>query len=171
MISNKGVSIAQAAAAFSRTAIALNTLHIGLFKGEQQPMQRLFDNSAPSNIYTWTNIATQLGLVQSNFLGSISCPALTPIFNPTARTLTLPLAPIAANLVGRADGVPTYYVARIGTANAANTWAGFNAAGTITGALWTGTVGDEDSDAELRFVSGEIKLDQAYRFLDLSIQI
>lgn len=174
MISNKAVSLAQTNGALPATALALNTLHIGLFKGTMPKMSKIFDAQAPGaagSLLNWSTCCTQLGLLQADFLGSMACSAITPVVNPSSRTVTLPFGGVASVLTGVADGTPTFYVARQCPANAAATWAGFNYSAFITGPFWIGTVGAQGSDAELQFIGGQIKTGQAYRFLDLTIQL
>lgn len=175
MISNRGLSLAQLNAALPATAIAANTLHIGMFKGTQPSA----DLALQSNWGVgWNVMTTLLGLTQDNFLGSIAIEAITPVVNPSSRTITLPLGGSSRTLVGVADGTPTYFVVRIvAAAGAAATasWANFaltSSTGTLlAGPLIIGTVGAEGSDAELQFIGGTIKTGQAYRFLDLSFQV
>ncbi|QYW05443.1 hypothetical protein pEaSNUABM25_00087 [Erwinia phage pEa_SNUABM_25] len=176
MISNRGLSLAQLNSVFPATAIAANTLHIGLFKGTKPQMKNLMALSLTSG---WNVLGiTGLGLSQANFLGSIAIDNLTPSVNPSSRTISLPLAGSSRTLVGVADGTPTYFVARIvaaAGAAAVASWANFmltSSPGTLlAGPVLIGTVGAEGSDAELQFIGGTIKTSQAYRFLDLSFQV
>lgn len=174
MISNKGLSLAQMNGAFPATAIAANTLHIGLFKGTAPKISKALDVmtwGGVGSLLNWSNVAANLGLVQADFLGSMVCSAITPVVNAQARTITIPFGGIASTLTGVVDGTPTFYVARICQANAAAGWGGFNYSSYITGPFWIGSVGAEGSDAELQFIGGQIKTGQAYRFLDLTIQL
>ncbi|QZE56619.1 hypothetical protein pEaSNUABM40_00083 [Erwinia phage pEa_SNUABM_40] len=174
MISNKGISLAQMNAAFPATALAANTLHIALFKGTAPKISKALDLMAPgavNSLLTWSTVAANLGLTSTDFLGVLASAAITPVVNVTARTVTLPLSGQAATLVGAADGTPTFYVARILPANASNNWAGFSYSASLTGPFWIGSVGAQGSDAELQFIGGTIKTGQAYRFLDLTIQL
>lgn len=174
MISNKGLSLAQMNAAFPATALAANTLHIALFKGTAPKISKALDLSAPgavNSLLNWNTVCANLGLTSADFLGDFVSGAITPVVNVNARTVTLPLSGQAATLVGISDGTPTFYVARILPANGANNWAGFSASSSITGPFWIGSVGDQGSDAELQFIGGQIKIGQAYRFLDLTIQL
>ncbi|QZE59994.1 hypothetical protein pEaSNUABM35_00077 [Erwinia phage pEa_SNUABM_35] len=175
MISNKGASLAAINAGFPATAIAANTLHIALFKGTKPDFNQIFTllHGAGWNV----KAVTALGLTQANFLGSIAFAAMTPIVNPSARTLTLPFGGNAATLTGVADGTPTYYVARIVAAAGAGvaSWANFvlsaSTSTLLAGPAWMGTVGGQGSDAELQFIGGTIKTGQAYRFLDMTFQL
>ncbi|QZE57293.1 hypothetical protein MPK71_gp084 [Erwinia phage pEa_SNUABM_1] len=174
MISNKGLSLAQMNAAFPATAIVANGLHIGLFKGTAPKISKALDLMGPgtvNSLLNWSTIVTNLGLTSADFLGVLASAAITPIVNVNARTVTLPLAGQASTLTGIADGTPTFYVARILPANASNNWAGFNYSASLTGPFWIGSVGAQGSDAELQFIGGTIKTGQAYRFLDLTIQL
>lgn len=174
MISNKGLSLALMNAAFPATAIAANTLHIGLFKGTMPKISKALDVmtwGGVGSLLNWSNVASNLGLTSADFLGVLASAAITPIVNVNARTVTLPLAGQAATLTGIADGTPTFYVARICPANASNNWTGFSYNANISGPFWIGSVGAEGSDAELQFIGGQIKTGQAYRFLDLTIQL
>ncbi|QZE58642.1 hypothetical protein pEaSNUABM28_00085 [Erwinia phage pEa_SNUABM_28] len=171
MINNKAASLVALGAAFPASAIAVNTLHIGLFKGTRPQLSKALDLIAGTASLNFQTILTTLGAVQADFLGSVACSAMTPQPNALARTLTLPLGGMASTLTGAADGTPTYYIARICPANATATWAGFNYSSGITGPVWLGTVGAQGSDAELQFIGGQIKSGQAYRFLDLTLQL
>lgn len=174
MISNKAVSMAQMNAAFPATAIVANSLHIGLFKGTAPKISKALDVLPPGSVNSllnWNTVCANLGLVSADFLGVLASAAITPVVNVQARTVTLPLAGQAATLTGVADGTPTFYVARILPANASNNWAGFAYSAMLTGPFWIGSVGAQGSDAELQFIGGQIKTGQAYRFLDLTIQL
>lgn len=174
MISNKGLSLAQMNGVFPATAIAANTLHIAIFKGTAPKISKALDVMAwggVGSLLNWSNVAANLGLVQADFLGSMVCSAITPIVNSQARTVTIPFGGVASTLTGVVDGTPTFYVARICPANATVGWAGFNYSANIAGPFWIGSVGAEGSDAELQFIGGQIKTGQAYRFLDLTIQL
>lgn len=174
MISNKGVSLGQMNAVFPATALAANTLHIAVFKGTAPKISKALDLLPPgavNSLLNWNTVVANLGLLQTDFLGSMVCAAITPIVNVQSRTVTLPLAGQAATLSGIADGTPTFYVARILPANATTGWAGFVYSANLTGPFWIGSVGAQGSDAELQFIGGQIKTGQAYRFLDLTIQL
>jgi len=174
MISNKGLSLAQMNAAFPASTLAANTLHIGLFKGTAPKISKALDAMGPNavnSLLNWGFVCNNLGLSSSDCLGVLASAAITPIVNVGTRTVTLPLAGQASTLVGVADGTPTFYVARICPANATNNWIGFANSAYISGPFWIGSVGDQGSDAELQFIGGTIKTGQAYRFLDLTIQL
>lgn len=173
MINNKGVSLNLISSSFPAQSIVANTLHIALFKGTQPKLAPVFDNLSGGSSMTlnWAACCTALGLTSANFMGDVAVPAITPVVNASSRTLTLPLAGVAANLTAAADGKPTFYVARICPANSASTWAAFNANAGISGPFWIGSVGPEGSDAELQFIGGTLKTGQAYRFLDLTFQL
>ncbi|AWY08360.1 hypothetical protein HOT49_gp083 [Erwinia phage vB_EamM_Alexandra] len=171
MISNKGASLSAMNAAFPATAIAVNTLHIGLFKGTRPDLNKIFNIMAASPALNFQTVLTTLGVLQADYLGSVACSAMTPIVNVGARTVTLPFGGMVSTLTGVADGTPTYYIARICPANTLATWVGFNYSAALAGPVWIGTVGAEGSDAELQFIGGQIKTGQAYRFLDQTIQL
>lgn len=174
MISNKGLSLAQMAGAFPASQISYGLLHIALFKGTAPKISKALDVMAwggVGNVLNWSTVTANLGLVQANYLGDMACPTITPIVNVNARTVTLPFGGLSSTLIGEADGVPTYYVARIITSNTVASWGGFNYSASIAGPFWIGSVGAEGSDAELQFIGGQIKTGQAYRFLDLTIQL
>ena len=175
MINNKAASLAAINGAFPAAAIPANTFHIGLFKGPKPDFNQIF-SQLPGGGWNLKAV-TALGLTQANFLGSIAFAAMTPVVNPSARTVTLPFGGNASTLVGVADGTPTYYVARIVGSGAPGiaSWANFilsSSTGTLlAGPAWMGTVGDQGSDAELQFIGGTIKTGQAYRFLDMTFQL
>lgn len=173
MISNKGTSLVEINGLFA-SAIPLNTMHIGLFKGA---VPRLEDalvvtpGTPNSTLISLATAFTNMGIVQANYLGSIVCPAITPVINVDARTVTLPLSTLSQSVLGLAGGTPTYFVLRqCSVAAAAQTWAGFNSTGYINN-LIIGTVGTDSSDAELRFIGGNIVAGQTYRLLDLNFQL
>lgn len=174
MISNKGLSLAQMNSAFPASTISNGLLHIALFKGTAPKISKALDVMAwggVGSLLNWSTVASNLGLLQENYLGDMACTAITPIVNVSARTVTLPLGGLSSTLTGEADGTPTYYVARIITSNTVASWGGFTYSASIAGPFWIGSVGAEGSDAELQFIGGQIKTGQAYRFLDLTIQL
>lgn len=174
MISNKGLSLAQMNAAFPTSQISNGLLHIALFKGTAPKISKALDlmpHGGVGSVLNWASVVSNLGLLQTNYLGDMACPPMTPIVNAAARTVTLPLGGLSSTLIGEADGAPTFYVARSITSNTVASWAGFTYNAAIAGPFWIGTVGAQGSDAELQFIGGTIKTGQAYRFLDLTIQL
>lgn len=173
MISNKGTSLVEINGLFA-SAIPLNTMHIGLFKGSVPRMEDALvstPGTPNSTLISLVTAFTNMGIVQANYLGSIVCPAMTPVINVDARTVTLPLSALSQSVLGLAVGTPTYFVLRqCSVASGAQSWAGFNAAGYVNN-LIIGTVGTDSSDAELRFIGGNIVAGQTYRLLDLNFQL
>lgn len=174
MISNKGLSLAQMNAAFPATAIAANSLHVALFKGAMPKISKALDALAPGSVNSllnFNNITVQLGLLPADFLGSMICPAVTPVVNAQARTVTIPFGGLASTLTPTAAGTPTFFVARVCPPNTTTGFTGFSPAAFLTGPFWIGTVGAQGSDAELQFIGGTLEQGKAYRFLDLTIQL
>lgn len=174
MISNKGLSLSQMNASFPAAAIAANVLHVALFKGTMPKLSKALDALPPgavNSLLNFNNVTVQLGLSQNDFLGSMLCSAFTPVVNVNARTVTIPFGGMASILTGAASGTPTFYMARLCPANTTIGFTGFSPAANITGPFWIGSVGAQGSDAELQFIGGTIAQGQAYRFLDLTIQL
>lgn len=154
---------------------AANTLHIGLFQGEQPALSRLTQGWGNLAAIPWASACTSLGLLSDNFLGSRTFPAMTLAVSNTSRLCTLPFASQAGGLVPVKAGIPTFFVMRVSVATTATTWAGFSHSASpsnmLTGPVIIGSVGLEGSNAELQINNLNLLTGQSYALLDLTFQL
>lgn len=178
MISNKDMQISKGIAPiydiFSPFSASFLS-KIGLFTGTMPALNNLPPNINQGGMLTVAQMLTDLGVLQAQFLGSINFsnnvsrkPVLT--HDITARKIGVSFSSITTDLIGAVAGTPTFFIA-IGTSSAgtdASSWAAF-ISGTYAYSVIIGTVGDEDSTAEMKLVGGHIAVGQGYRFTDLAL--
>lgn len=154
---------------------------VGLFTGTMPNL--LVPDTIPQNMsITPANFMTALGVLQAQFLGCQNYtasagrkPTVTigqdPVTKVKNRKININFTAVTTDLIGAANGTPTFFIAlRTGaTGTDASTWAAFTSGSTVD-AIMIGTVGNEDSDAELKLVGGSIVIGQGYRMTDLNIQ-
>jgi len=154
---------------------------VGLFTGVMPNL--VVPDTVPQNFaITPANFMAALGVTSAQFLGCQNYttangrkPTVTIGQNASDRTKTrkinINFTAVTTDLIGAANGTPTFFIAlRTSAAGTdASTWAAF-ISGTAVDEIMIGTVGNEDSDAELKLVGGSIVIGQGYRMTDLNIQ-
>lgn len=158
---------------------------LGLFKGDMPDL--IVPPSLPSSgAMNVSLFLTALGLTADQFLGAQwyttalgRMPQVTVLNNPDGSVggkININFSSVTFDLVGAATGVPTFFVAiRAGGGVASgsvppNTYVAFSNSAYNLYDIIIGTVGDEDSDADLKVVGGNIVAGQGYRMTDLNIE-
>lgn len=184
MISNKDAVGAKALATileiFTPTATTI-MCKVGLFNGVM-PNLIVPDTLAQNYTITPAALMTALGVTSAQFLGCQNYsttagrkPSVTigqdPVTRVRNRKINVNFTAVTTDLIGAANGTPTFFIAlRTSAAGTdASTWAAFTS-GTAVDEIIIGTVGNEDSDAELKIVGGVVVTGQGYRMTDLNIQ-
>ncbi|WOL24650.1 hypothetical protein fHeYen902_304c [Yersinia phage fHe-Yen9-02] len=167
---------------FSNTAFlgAGNTTHIGVFSGDAATittaMKAYYRDTAkpltnPSNLEVWdaSTLAT-FGLTDTNFLGVFVCnEAVTRTIDSVTGSLTFNLSATGGDLISLKSGTPSVFVLRYSTvASSTVSFASF-AASSGANVIMFGTVGDENSEADLKILGGALTQGQHYRMTDLTI--
>lgn len=178
MISNKDMQISKGLAPIYDVFVPTTTGvlgKIGLFTGAMPSLNSLPPNINQNGQLGIAQMLTDLGVLQAQFLGNINFtnaatrkPVVT--HDVVARKIGVSFSNITTDLLGIAVGTPTFFIA-LGTSTAstdASSWAAF-ISGTYAYSVIIGTVGDEDSNAEMKLVGGKIVAGQGYRFTDLAI--
>ena len=184
MISNKDAVGAKALATILEIFTPTSTgmmCKVGLFNGVM-PNLIVPDTIAQNHTISPAAFMTALGVTSAQFLGCQNYsttagrkPTVT-IGQDTAtraknRKVNVNFTAVTTDLIGAGNGTPTFFIAlRTSSAGTdASTWAAFTS-GTSVDEIMIGTVGNEDSDAELKVVGGVIVSGQGYRMTDLNIQ-
>ena len=184
MISNKDAVGAKALSTileiFTPTSTSI-MCKVGLFNGTM-PNLILPDSIAQNFAIAPATFLAALGVTSAQFLGCQNYsttagrkPTVTigqdPITKVKNRKINVNFTAVTTDLIGAANGTPTFFIAlRTSAAGTdASTWAAFTS-GTAVDEIMIGTVGNEDSDAELKVVGGVIVSGQGYRMTDLNIQ-
>lgn len=184
MISNKdyvGAKILQTVLEIFGPPATTFFCRVGLFTGTM-PNLIVPDTIAQNMAITPANFMAALGVTSAQFLGCQNYstangrkPTVTIGQNATDKTKTRKInvnfTAVTTDLIGAANGTPTFFIAlRTSAAGTdASTWAAFTS-GSAVDEIMIGTVGNEDSDAELKLVGGSIVIGQGYRMTDLNIQ-
>lgn len=184
MISNKdyvGAKVLQSLLdIFTPTSTSVQC-RVGLFNGVMPNL--IVPDTIPQNMtITPANFMAALGVTSAQFLGcqgyttlagrkptvTIGQDATTRVRN---RKINVNFTAVTTDLIGAANGTPTFFIAMraSSTGTDASTWAAFTS-GSGVDEIIIGTVGNEDSDAELKLVGGSIVVGQGYRMTDLNIQ-
>lgn len=183
MISNKNMvaskSLNSLLEVFTPTA-ATFFCKIGLFTGTM-PDLILPSTITQAHLLTPAQLFAALGIVQAQFLGCQNYsttagrkPTVTVGTNADGsknRKVNVNFTAVTTDLVGAVAGTPTFFVGlRTSAAGTdASTWAAM-ISGTYVDDVIIGTVGNEDSDAELKLVGGAVVVGQGYRMTDINIQ-
>jgi hypothetical protein len=145
-------------------------LHIALFSGTPPTDDRLITmlGTTPyvprggNTISEWATMA--------NFLADLNVQAVTSVVDVETMTWNVPLSVQAGQFVVAQAGTPTWFMARYTSSAQSNTaFTDFYSGGTAQ-VIITGTVGDENSNAELKIVGGTVALNAPVRAADLRIK-
>lgn len=184
MISSKNMNASKMLSAFLEIYTPPSTqffCKVGLFSGTMPNLVAVPDTTTQNHLLTPAQLFTALGIVQAQFLGCQNYsttvgrkPNLTLGRNADFsmnRKVNVNFTAVTTDLIGAANGTPTFFIGlRTSAAGTdASTWAAFNS-GSYIDEFIIGTVGNEDSDAELKLVGGSIVTGQGYRFTDLNLQ-
>lgn len=184
MISSKNMNASKMLSAFLEIFTPPSTsfqCKIGLFNGTLPNIVAVPDTVTQTQLLTPTQLMIALGITSTQFLGCQNYsttagrkPLVTVGRNAdysVNRKVNVNFTAVTTDLIGAAAGTPTFFIAlRTSAAGTdASTWAAF-ISGTYVDDFIIGTVGNEDSDADLKLVGGSIVSGQGYRFTDLNVQ-
>jgi len=151
--------------------VAANMIHVALFSGTPPTDDQLTAlNAATASQFAWSAAAISAFAAQYQMLANCAVQAITPTMDYDNNILSLPIGGQSSLATVAAAGTPTWFMLRMTTtASSADTWAGFVAGGNAT-VIITGTVGDENSSADMRILGGTVALNQPVRLADLRIK-
>lgn len=153
------------------TAINDNLLHVGLFTGTMPTDDQINAMLVAAQAISWSSTATSAFATSANFLGDVNCLSITPVIDTDALNFVLPLSAQANNFTIATSGTPTWFMARLCSAAQAGAAFANWAAGTNCYAMIYGTVGDENSTADLKIVTGTVTAGMPVRPSDIRIKI
>ncbi|QZE58984.1 hypothetical protein MPK64_gp081 [Erwinia phage pEa_SNUABM_16] len=150
---------------------AVNTIHVGLFSGTPPTDAQLSAMiTTASTTAPWSASAISAFATAANFLGDVMCGVVPIAMDMDNNIMQIPLSAQANLATIAAAGTPTWFMMRLAqTASAADTFAGFTT-GSNAYVIITGTVGDENSNADLKIVGGTVAMNQPLRIADLRIK-
>ncbi|EBY9527524.1 hypothetical protein D5P86_00900 [Salmonella enterica subsp. enterica serovar Infantis] len=152
--------------------VAANTAHIALFSGTpptDDQLAAMFSTTSGST--TWSSAAISQFATQSNFLGDVVLNQFIPNMDYDNNVLQLPFSSQPNLITVPTSGTPTWFLMRVtSVASAGDAWANF-IAGTNCYVLMTGTVGDENSSADMRILGGTVTVAQPVRIADMRIKL
>ena len=145
-------------------------LHIALFSGTPPTDDRLITMLSTSSSVSWGPSAIAEWATSANFLADLNVQAVTSVVDVETMTWNVPLSVQAGQFVVAQAGTPTWFMARYTTsAQGNNAFTDFYSGGNAQ-CIITGTVGDENSNAELKIVGGTVALNAPVRAADLRIK-
>ncbi|QZE59659.1 hypothetical protein pEaSNUABM39_00079 [Erwinia phage pEa_SNUABM_39] len=149
---------------------AANTTHIGLFNGTMPTDAQLSALITPiANAVTWSSATIAPFATATNFLGDLMCGAMPIVMDYDNNVIQLPFSAQQNLATIATSGTPTWFMMRLSAASAADTFAGFAGGGTGY-VIIVGTVGDENSTADLKIVGGTVTAGQPLRLADMRIK-
>ncbi|AWY08358.1 hypothetical protein HOT49_gp081 [Erwinia phage vB_EamM_Alexandra] len=148
-----------------------NNIHIGLFSGTMPTDDQLMALiTTVANGVGWSAAAISGYATAANFLGDVTCGIMNIPMDIENNVIQLPFS-AQQNLATIAlSGTPTWFMMRLNTtASAADTFAGFTVAGSAQ-VIIVGTVGDENSAADMKILGGTVTAAQPLRLSDMRIK-
>lgn len=150
--------------------ISQSRLHIALFSGTPPTDDRLITMVTTASSITNISSAIAEWATSANFLADLNVQAVTSVVDVETMTWNVPLSVQAGQFVVAQAGTPTWFMARYTrSTSGGNAFSDFYSGGELFGII-TGTVGDENSDAELKIVGGTVALNAPVRAADLRIK-
>lgn len=145
-------------------------LHIALFSGTPPTDDRLITMLTTASSIPNISSAIAEWATSANFLADLNVQAVTSVVDVETMTWNVPLSVQAGQFVVAQAGTPTWFMARYTTsAQGNNAFTDFYSGGNAQ-CIITGTVGDENSNAELKIVGGTVALNAPVRAADLRIK-
>lgn len=149
-----------------------NLTHLALFSGTPPTDEQLQALLTTANtLTTWSAAAISAFATPTNFLGNVSLGTFTPTMDYDNNVLNLPLSsqPNVFNIA--ASGTPTWFMLRQCSAGTAvDNWTGFTTGTNLHNCI-VGTVGDENSNADLKILGGAVVAGQLLRVADMRIKL
>lgn len=146
-------------------------LHIALFSGTPPTDDRLITMLTTASSVPWggASIIAEWATA-TNFLADLNVQAVTGVVDVETMTWSVPLSVQAGQFVVAKAGTPTWFMARYTSSAQSNTAFTDFCSGSTAQCIITGTVGDENSNAELKIVGGTVALNAPVRAADLRIK-
>lgn len=156
--------------ALGPTALPNNTLHLALFSGTPPTDDQLLAMLGSNQTVAWSTAAIAAFATATNFLADVTLLSHQFTFDPESMTLLLPMS-TQANLftVTKSDAPTWFMIRRTSGAAATDNFVGFTG-GSTASAIIVGTVGDENSTADLKLVGGLVTTNTPVRVSDLRIK-
>lgn len=153
------------------SAIAAGIVHVALFSGTPPTDDQLQTLLATTNTMTsWSASLISAFATQSNFLGNVTLGAFTPTMDYDNNVFNLPLSAQPNLFTIATSGTPTWFMLRqCSAAITTDAWANFVQGTNLYNCL-VGTVGDENSAADLKIVGGTVTAGQPVRVPDMRIK-
>ncbi|QZE59992.1 hypothetical protein pEaSNUABM35_00075 [Erwinia phage pEa_SNUABM_35] len=150
---------------------AVNAAHIALFSGTPPTDAQLNAMiGTAGQAITWSAAAISSFATATNFLGDVMCGVMTVTMDIDNNVMQLPFSAQTNLATIASSGTPTWFMMRLASAaSAVDTFAGFAAGGSAYVVI-TGTVGDENSNADLKIVGGTVVAGQPLRLADMRIK-
>lgn len=145
-------------------------LHIALFSGTPPTDDRLITILTTASSVPWGTSAIAEWATSANFLADLNVQAVTSVVDVETMTWNVPLSVQAGQFVVAQAGTPTWFMARYTTSAQGNNAFSDFYSGSNAQCIITGTVGDENSNAELKIVGGTVALNAPVRAADLRIK-
>lgn len=145
-------------------------LHIALFSGTPPTDDRLITMLTSLSSVPWGTSTIAEWATAANFLADLNVQTVVSVVDVETMTWNVPLSVQAGQFVVAQAGTPTWFMARYTrSTSGGNAFSDFYSGGELFGII-TGTVGDENSDAELKIVGGTVALNAPVRAADLRIK-
>lgn len=154
------------------STIAAGIVHVALFSGTPPTDDQLQTMLATTNTMTsWSASLISAFATQTNFLGNVALGAFVPTMDFDNNVMNLPLSAQPNLFTIATSGTPTWFMLRQCSASiTADAWANF-VSGTNLYNCIVGTVGDENSAADLKIVGGTVTAGQPLRVPDMRIKL
>ena len=145
--------------------------HVALFSGTPPTDDQLQTLLGTTNTMTsWSATLIAAFATQTNFLGNVALGAYVPTMDYDNNVLNLPLSAQPNLFTIATSGTPTWFMLRqCSAAITQDAWANF-VQGTNLYNCIIGTVGDENSAADLKIVGGTVTAGQPLRIPDMRIK-
>lgn len=152
-------------------SLGANLMHVALFSGTPPTDDQLTAlNTTSASQFAWGSAVISGFALPSQMLANCVVQAITPTMDFDNNILSLPIGGQSNLATVVADGTPTWFMLRITTATStSDSWAGF-VAGANAAVIITGTVGDENSNADMKILGGTVALNKPVRLADLRIK-
>lgn len=149
---------------------AANTPHLALFNGAMPTDAQLMAlTTVAANSITWTAAAIAPFATAANFLGNVMCGVMPIAMDYDNNVIQLPFSSQQNLMTIATSGTPTWFMMRLSAAQAVDTFAGFSGGG-VGYVVIVGTVGDENSTADLKILGGTVTAGQPVRASDMRIK-
>lgn len=151
-------------------SIPSNRLHIALFSGAIPTDDRLITLVTSASTVPWGSSPISEWATAANFLADLNVQAVVSVTDIETMTWTVPLSTQSGQFIVGQAGTPTWFMARYTNSTSGNNAFGDFCGGGSAQVVIVGTVGDENSNAELKIFGGTVALNNPVRAADLCIK-